>query len=286
MAGWGRRGSWKNLSAESSSCASQHLLGFYHSPCWVALSCELDLGSLGIPAVSGIFALDKVAAQSPLCFLIPLYHGTILVTYKQDRRRKESWQYQRAGCIARLWYTFYFPTGLRLSVVFIPVWHPCNQIRCPSYWHWQRRALLEKSDSATSCLGFTTTWQKKIKVCVCVGGEGWLVVQVACSLLIIFSVPLPSFTKKKKSMTKQLITGAKFMPRKLLRNNRPSQIPSQTYLEYVTPRRHISDIYPLAVNIMSVCIPAAYTDTLLSKISTAKTPLHSCMEKKRLNRRE
>lgn len=64
------------------------------------------------------------------------------------------------------------------------------------------------------------------------------------------------------------------------------KIPSQTYLEYVTPSGHISDIYPLAVNIMSVCVPAAYTDTLLSKISTGKTPLHSYMEENRLSGRK
>lgn len=47
------------------------------------------------------------------------------------------------------------PPCSRLSIL---VWQPCIQMRCPSYLHWHRITLLEKSDSATSCLGFTTTW--------------------------------------------------------------------------------------------------------------------------------
>lgn len=45
------------------------------------------------------------------------------------------------------------------------VWQLCIQMRCPSYLHWHRITLLEKSDSATSCLGFTTTWGGE--------GQGW-----------------------------------------------------------------------------------------------------------------
>lgn len=51
-----------------------------------------------------------------------------------------------------------FPTAPPRPQPSLLVWQPCTQTRCPSYLHWQRITLLEKSDSATSCLGFTTTW--------------------------------------------------------------------------------------------------------------------------------
>lgn len=45
-----------------------------------------------------------------------------------------------------------------LIVAQVPVWQLCSQTRCPSYLQRQRIMLLEKSDSATSFVGFTTTW--------------------------------------------------------------------------------------------------------------------------------
>lgn len=43
----------------------------------------------------------------------------------------------------------------------LPVWQLCSQTRCPSYLQRHRIMLLEKSDSATSFLGFTTTWSER-----------------------------------------------------------------------------------------------------------------------------
>lgn len=43
----------------------------------------------------------------------------------------------------------------------LPVWQLCSQTRCPSYLQRHRIMLLEKSDSATSYLGFTTTWSER-----------------------------------------------------------------------------------------------------------------------------
>lgn len=44
-----------------------------------------------------------------------------------------------------------------VAVAALPVWQLCNQTRCPSYLQRHRIMLLEKSDSATSFVGFTTT---------------------------------------------------------------------------------------------------------------------------------
>ena len=43
----------------------------------------------------------------------------------------------------------------------VPVWQLCSQTRCPSYLQRHRIMLFEKSDSATSNLGFTTTWSER-----------------------------------------------------------------------------------------------------------------------------
>lgn len=43
----------------------------------------------------------------------------------------------------------------------LPVWQLCSQTRCPSYLQRHRIMLLEKSDSATSYLGFTATWMRE-----------------------------------------------------------------------------------------------------------------------------
>lgn len=40
---------------------------------------------------------------------------------------------------------------------WLPVWQLCSHTRCPSYLQWHRIMLFEKSDSATSNWGFTTT---------------------------------------------------------------------------------------------------------------------------------
>lgn len=47
-----------------------------------------------------------------------------------------------------------------VTVAALPVWQLCNQTRCPSYLQRHRIMLLEKSDSATSFVGFTTTCSK------------------------------------------------------------------------------------------------------------------------------
>lgn len=44
-----------------------------------------------------------------------------------------------------------------VTVAALPVWQLCSQTRCPSYLQRHRIMLLEKSDSATSFVGFTTT---------------------------------------------------------------------------------------------------------------------------------
>lgn len=39
-----------------------------------------------------------------------------------------------------------------------------------------------------------------------------------------------------------------------------------THLEHVIPRLDVSDVHPLAINVMSVSVPAAHCDALLTKI--------------------
>lgn len=46
-------------------------------------------------------------------------------------------------------------------------------------------------------------------------------------------------------------------------------------LEYVVSRFNICNVHPLAVNIMSVCIPAAHCDPLLTKVCALVSLLNS-----------
>jgi len=47
------------------------------------------------------------------------------------------------------------------------------------------------------------------------------------------------------------------------------------YLEYVVSWFNICNVHPLAVNIMSVCIPAAHCDPLFTKVCTLESLLNS-----------
>lgn len=48
------------------------------------------------------------------------------------------------------------------------------------------------------------------------------------------------------------------------------------YLEDIIPRAHVCDIHPLAINVMSVGVPAANGHSLFPKVGTCIAPLHSC----------
>lgn len=48
------------------------------------------------------------------------------------------------------------------------------------------------------------------------------------------------------------------------------------YLEDIIPRAHVCDIHPLAINVMSVGVPAANGHSLFPKVGTRIAPLHSC----------
>lgn len=51
------------------------------------------------------------------------------------------------------------------------------------------------------------------------------------------------------------------------------------YLENVISRFEFRNVDPLAVNVMSVGIPAAHSDTLLSKVSTFVPLFNACNKK-------
>lgn len=53
--------------------------------------------------------------------------------------------------------------------------------------------------------------------------------------------------------------------------------PCAAHLEQVVPRRHVSDVDPLAVNVMAVHVPAAHGDALLTKVGALVTLLDVCM---------
>lgn len=58
------------------------------------------------------------------------------------------------------------PYKAAVAMATLPVWQLCSQTRCPSYLQRHRIMLLEKSDSATSFVGFTTTCSEgDIRVC-------------------------------------------------------------------------------------------------------------------------
>lgn len=48
------------------------------------------------------------------------------------------------------------------------------------------------------------------------------------------------------------------------------------HLEQVVSRGHIGDVYPLAVNVVSVHVPAAHGDTLFPEVGTLITLLNVC----------
>lgn len=55
--------------------------------------------------------------------------------------------------------------------------------------------------------------------------------------------------------------------------------PSRTpHLEQVVPRGHISDVHPLAVDVMTVHVPAAHGDALLAEVGTLVILLDVCRQ--------
>lgn len=50
------------------------------------------------------------------------------------------------------------------------------------------------------------------------------------------------------------------------------------YLKDIIPGPHVCDIHPLAINVMSVGVPAANGHSLFPKVGTRIAPLQSCME--------
>lgn len=50
------------------------------------------------------------------------------------------------------------------------------------------------------------------------------------------------------------------------------------YLEDIIPRAHVCDVHPLAINVMSVGVPAANCHSLFPKVGTRIAPLQSCKE--------
>ena len=57
--------------------------------------------------------------------------------------------------------------------------------------------------------------------------------------------------------------------------------PYAAHLEQVVSRRHVSDVDPLAVNVMTVHVPAAHGDALLTKVGALVTLLDVCMWRQR-----
>lgn len=53
--------------------------------------------------------------------------------------------------------------------------------------------------------------------------------------------------------------------------------PYVPHLEQVVSRRHVGDVDPLAVDVMTVHVPAAHGDALLTKVGTLVTLLDVCM---------
>lgn len=47
------------------------------------------------------------------------------------------------------------------------------------------------------------------------------------------------------------------------------------HLEDIVPWTHICDIHPLAIDVMPVGVPAAYSHSLFPKVGTCIAPLHS-----------
>lgn len=54
------------------------------------------------------------------------------------------------------------------------------------------------------------------------------------------------------------------------------EMEKHSYLEDIIPRAHVCDIHPLAINVMSVGVPAANGHSLFPKVGTRVAPLHSC----------
>lgn len=54
------------------------------------------------------------------------------------------------------------------------------------------------------------------------------------------------------------------------------RIPKPPYLEDIIPRAHVCDVHPLAINVVSVGVPAANGHSLFPKVGTGIAPLHSC----------
>lgn len=147
------------------------------------------------------------------------------------------------------------------------VWQPCIQTRCPSYLHWHLITLLEKSDSATSCLGFTTTW----------GEQG---VGLEAPLLCPGQAGLwhaQQGTEQHPDVQGEGCCGAHGRDLPALRSGSlVSPTPPSAYLEGVAAWWHIGDVNPLAVDVMAVGVPAPHTHPLLTKVGTGKASLKTC----------
>lgn len=57
--------------------------------------------------------------------------------------------------------------------------------------------------------------------------------------------------------------------------------PYAPHLEQVVSRRHVGDVDPLAVDVMTVHVPAAHGDALLTKVGALVTLLDVCMWRQR-----
>lgn len=144
------------------------------------------------------------------------------------------------------------------------VWQLCIQMRCPSYLHWHRITLLEKSDSATSCLGFTTTW----------GGQGAGLGTLLPCLGQAGMWQALGGTEQHPDLQAPCPWRAALSP-ELQRLGGPSA-PLSPNLEGVAAWWHVSDVDPLAVDVMAVGVPAAHAHPLFPKVGTGEASLQPC----------
>lgn len=158
----------------------------------------------------------------------------------------------------------------------ILVWQPCIQTRCPSYLHRHRITLLEKSDSATSCLGFTTTWGDH-------KGQGW----GHCWAPQSATVPWPGRAVactvgcRAAPRCAGCCEGCWWCPWRVAPSPEVQWLsappaPPSPYLEGVAARRHVSDVNPLAVDVVAVGVPAPHAHPLLPKVGTGEASLQPC----------
>jgi len=153
----------------------------------------------------------------------------------------------------------------------ILVWQPCIQTRCPSYLHWHRITLLEKSDSATSCLGFTTTWGGEAARGRAGGTAAHAWARQGCG------------THRGGAEQHPDVDGEgcwwcpwRVAPSPALWWLGAHPAPPSPYLEGVAARWHVGDVDPLAVDVVAVGVPAPHAHPLLPKVGTGKASLQPC----------